>query len=339
MTTNKPMSLKERIEMEKRDWELLKKGLKRKRNQEILKLIKKLEETGMDKKIDAFFEPLEEAYNKSIEKKEIKRQEKEQAKQEKIQRKKELEEYYEQKELEENLEFDRKMNEVFEVINDCERIMRDTFKKLHINKKTVRAAAIILALCQTGYYVDLYKKETMDSYIIVKAPTYIYQRTVQIGYEAAQLPQEYVNGKKVQMKNSDGTDYTVGFVATQMPELRDNVYRLPVDQEIPEGATEFQFEESDNAFKNWMNYFKMWDLRADKSIKSISSKDLEEKIQEVAQEKEKQDESFEKAVRNTCKTKEEAIEKYLNRPEEDIRYYYVESTDYDQKVKHYVYHY
>lgn len=339
MTTNKTMSLKERIEMEKRDWELLKKGLKRKRNQELLKLINKLEETGMDKKIDAFFEPFEEAHKKSIEKKELKRKEKEIARQEKIQRQKEIDEYYEQKEIEENLEFDRKMNEVFELINDCERIMKETFKKLHINKKTVRAAAIILILCQTGYYVDLNKKETMDSYIIVKAPTYVHLRTVQIGYEASKLPQEYVNGEKVQMKNPDGTDYSVGFVATQMPELREAVYRLPVDQEIPEGATEFLFEESDNAFENWINYFKMWKLRGNKNIKAVNSKTLDEKIKKAAEEHEEQEKFFEKTVSQTCKTKEEAIAEYLSRPEEEVRYYYVEQTDYEQKVKHYVYHY
>ena len=230
------MTLKERIEIEKRDWISLKKALKRKRNKELLKLINKLEESGIADKIDEFFEPIEEKYKKYLENKELKRVEKEELKQEKIMRKKIEEQYYEDKEREDEEEFNRKMNEALELMSDAGKIIKISCKKLHINKKTIAATLGTIILCQSGYMLMQYKKHTMDSYIIVKAPTYVSLETVKIGYEASKLPQDYINGKTVQRKNADGTDYAVGFVATQKPELKEEYYRLPVNQEIPKGA-------------------------------------------------------------------------------------------------------
>ncbi len=332
------MTLKERIEIEKRDWISLKKALKRKRNKELLKLINKLEESGIADKIDEFFEPIEEKYKKYLENKELKRVEKEELKQEKIMRKKIEEQYYEDKEREDEEEFNRKMNEALELMSDAGKIIKISCKKLHINKKTIAATLGTIILCQSGYMLMQYKKHTMDSYIIVKAPTYVSLETVKIGYEASKLPQDYINGKTVQRKNADGTDYAVGFVATQKPELKEEYYRLPVNQEIPKGAKEFTFEETDNAFINLGNYFKMWKMRSNKDIETTNTKLLEEKISAASKENEKHQKFFESTLKNTCKTEEEAIQEYLNRPEEEIRYYYVEPVDYEEKVKHYVYH-
>ena len=82
----------------------------------------------------------------------------------------------------------------------------------------------------------------------------------------------------------------------------------------------------------------MWKMRSNKDIETTNTKLLEEKISAASKENEKHQKFFESTLKNTCKTEEEAIQEYLNRPEEEIRYYYVEPVDYEEKVKHYVYH-
>ena len=289
------MTIKERIEMEKRDWELLKKGIKRKlrkqkieRNKKILKFLDKVEENGIADKIDDFCDPIIDLYNDTKERIEERKEEDRLIKEIKKRDKELADELLEKLQMERDREFDRKINYVFQQLSKDEKRFKAFCKKYHVGRKIgVLLGGIVLIETGKSAYRDYDAR--CGQYKLVQTASYNTLTAQEIGYQV----------------NEGQETNTKIYVVVAYPAK--TTFKMIKTDPTPEGAKEIEPEilSSDNSFENLMNWYKLSVKKA--SMKTTSEKDLEKYIEKQTQTKKESDEYLERTVRRYKEERDDVV--------------------------------